>query len=695
MRIFGETADRIDFVQIYGERNSGTTYLSQLLQDNMPEPQHLLGLPGSPEHPFGTKIFGYKHWFLNWKNFADHRQARTLFVVIYRNPYTWVRAMMDRPYALERSIGGKPLADLPGVKLQGHINGRDTTNEFDPVTGEAITLFELRRKKIGHFETLRSHVDHVAYVQLEEFLQDPGAVIRNLATAFPGAFRAELDLSREPFNRLMEEFRNPKEFDPEETETLNTHLHWPTEAAIGYQKGHYGLAPDHRNAIVVLHGGSGVGKTHIMNALTTRHPEIIGLEMDEAAYWTEDAQRFDPAMLKALVPNARAGEIAAFIAMMARVSEKTDPCVAHLLQQIAALNLHQQDDTTPPKIVLATCGALPAPPAHKTAASLYTWLSERLPLRFHHVLIDPPKDIHLEQIARRGRSDLAAAILDLHDKKRANAGAYDVIATDLEDVDSHLATLGAPPMVDAPESPPVLRIYRSGLRYIQIYGERNSGTKYLTQRVMENARDPGCVMGSYATRKDPVNRARLIGYKHYYPRPERVAKHQHETLFLVIYKNPYTWVRSMLAKPYHFKPQFEGKSIADLPGIRLNGLDIHGNPIPDVHPETGERITLFELRRHKILQWEALREKVSNVVYVNYEHLLLRPTEVMQQIVEAFPPLFANPRALPHTPDERYLQKYISPAPFEPEEMAVMDAQFDWLAETMAGYTKGNLFVPD
>lgn len=695
MRIFGETAERIDFVQVYGERNSGTTYLAQLLQDNMPEPRNLLGLADSPERPFGTKIFGYKHWFLNWKAFADHRQARTLFVVIYRNPYTWVRAMMDRPYALEKSLAGKGAADLPDTTLAGHIKGRDTTNEFDPVTGEALTLFELRHKKITHFETLPNHVAQVAYVQLEELLHDPAAVIARLAAAYPGAFRAELDISREPFRRLMQEFQNPKQFAPNEAQILDSHFHWGSEAAIGYGPGEYGIGPDNRTSFVLLHGGSGVGKTHIMKALTEGQPGVVGLEMDDCEYWTDAAPRFDPATLRHLDRTARASEVASFIAMVERVTEKANPCIAFLLEQIKVLGLDEANAEDRPKLVLATSGALPNASPARSVPTIYSWLEERLPIRFRHVLIDPPKHIHEEQIAQRGRSDLKDEIFQLHAKKQVKAGAFDAIVTSTEEVAQFLDTQSVARPTPTPKAPAQLRIHRGGLRYIQIYGERNSGTKFLTQRIMENARNPDTVMGSYATRTDPVNRARLIGYKHYYPRAEKLAKHQHETLFLVIYKNPYTWVRSMLAKPYHFKASFEGKTIADLPDVLLNGVDIHGRPIPDVHPETGAQINLFELRRHKILRWEALAEQVANVVYVNYEQLLVRPTELTQQIVDAFPSVFANPRAVVHVPEERYVHKYMSPAPFEPAETAVMDAHFDWEAEAMAGYAKGNLFVPD
>src|SRR5690606_23200560 len=113
--------------------------------------------------PLGSSIFGYKHWFLNWEKLSDLRKEQTLFIVIYRNPYTWVRAMMDRPYALAKAIEGHSIKDLPHIKLVGHINGKNTSNESHPDTGNELTLFELRKLKIESFQTLKSRAHQVVY----------------------------------------------------------------------------------------------------------------------------------------------------------------------------------------------------------------------------------------------------------------------------------------------------------------------------------------------------------------------------------------------------------------------------------------------------------------------------------------------------------------------------------------------------
>ena len=239
MRIFKQTDDVIEFVQIYGERNSGTNYLSKMLQENLRDSRNLLGLAKSEALPYGTQYFGYKHWFLNWEMLADIRQNRTLFVVIYRNPYTWVRAMMTRPYALAKSIGGCTVKNLPKVKLSGHINGKDTLNEFHPVTGQKLTLFELRKLKIEHFETLKKKVGNTVYINMEDLVEHPSETMQTLAREFESAFVRDLTFNQVLPRQLVRESRKPELFSQDESEVLNDSIEWDVENAIGYKKGNY------------------------------------------------------------------------------------------------------------------------------------------------------------------------------------------------------------------------------------------------------------------------------------------------------------------------------------------------------------------------------------------------------------------------------------------------------------------------
>ena len=239
LRIYKARSPLIRYVQVYGERNSGTSFLTKVIRDNMRDPRNFLGAREGHETPLGTKLFGYKHWFIDYEKFKDPRSKETLFVVIYRNPYTWIRAMMARPYALSRSISGHEIEELPGLKLFGHVNGKDTTNEFHPKTGQPVDLFELRRLKIDNFEALKNYAENVVFVNLETLLNDLSGTMRALSESFESGFFSNLNLERKPPRSLVREYSRPGKFSPQETRVLNQNIYWPAEASIGYEEDSY------------------------------------------------------------------------------------------------------------------------------------------------------------------------------------------------------------------------------------------------------------------------------------------------------------------------------------------------------------------------------------------------------------------------------------------------------------------------
>lgn len=694
MRVYKRGDTPVELIQIYGERNSGTTYLCALLQDNLKDPANLLGLLPSEKTPKGFRTFGYKHWFVDPDKLADPGQAATLFVVIYRNPYTWLKAMMDRPYALEQSLTGKSVKDLPTIKLVGRNKGRETSNEFDPATGKRLTIFELRQKKIESFDAVAAMVDNAAYINLEELLDDPPAVMRRLAAEFPTAFADTLSLDRPPYRQLLREHKTPHQFSAAEKRVLDDHINWARETSAGYARTSDTHASAHRVPVLILHGASSVGKTHLMQSAMDDLIGFEGIEMDDCKFWADRPSKYDAtAPMSPDQPMDR--DLNDLMAINGSLGQKSKLCVEFLIDQLMDCRLGAPDTPETPRAIVVTGGALPGPAAPGDPC-IYKWIADRLPVAFHHLLVEIPADLHDQRIAKRGRSHLRKNIYRDTARKSDQRDRFDAV---IADWDALLAYLGAvsvdvTPKPAHPARAPNLRIHRAGPQLIQIYGERNSGTKYLKQLVTDCARYPDKILGAYANKKDPVNKARLIGYKHYYPRLDRIQKHQHNALFLVIYKNPYTWIRSMMAKPYHFKACFDGKGIVDLPDVALAGTDVHGRAIPDVHPDTGENISLFELRKHKILKWEELRNHVNNVVYVNYEDLLLRPTEITQRIADSFTSLF-DADAVPTTvPDRRYVRKYVEPDPFTEAELSVINEHIDWSVEAQAGYEMGNLFVP-
>lgn len=140
-----------------------------------------------------------------------------------------------------------------------------------------------------------------------------------------------------------------------------------------------------------------------------------------------------------------------------------------------------------------------------------------------------------------------------------------------------------------------MRIYKKSdqeLKFVQIFGERNSGTNHLRRLIEENMHEPNNILGAYSTKNNPENTAKRFGYKHYYVNPKKLESNQADTLFLVIYKNPYTWIRSTMVKPYHFKASLEKKTIEDLRNCSLSAQIIVADPSP-MYIQTQEITSTF------------------------------------------------------------------------------------------------------
>lgn len=109
------------------------------------------------------------------------------------------------------------------------------------------------------------------------------------------------------------------------------------------------------------------------------------------------------------------------------------------------------------------------------------------------------------------------------------------------------------------------------IRYIKVYGERNTGTNYLVQLLKTNFQlrvlrgtVPKFIKkpASYFSLQEPVKDLffqltshKNLGWKHReVDNMTRLKKNKlvPYTLFLVISKNPYSWLLSLYRRPYHF-----------------------------------------------------------------------------------------------------------------------------------------------
>lgn len=177
---------------------------------------------------------------------------------------------------------------------------------------------------------------------------------------------------------------------------------------------------------------------------------------------------------------------------------------------------------------------------------------------------------------------------------------------------------------------------------VKVYGERNSGTNYLSQlmarnfdvRVMPGV-TPRRWLKQYGTGEDAKDRffseqyARNLGWKHAMAPTRRQLESlgvpTSQLVFVTVTKNPYSWLLSLFKRPYHATRR------ATTFGELIN------SPWEPLGRENcvGEFQTPMELWNCKNRSYVSLYEANLRAINLRYEDILIDPLAVLQRLHEA------------------------------------------------------------
>jgi len=234
----------IKYVQIFGERCSGTNYLASLVQKN------LAGVEV-------TKDFGGKHWFIKDhlprcrpNRSTDHQcirplsdSADTLFLVIYRSPLDWLRSLHQKPYHA---------ADHRGLEFSDFVRKRWVSYETKKMNShwpscdgdyyfieEAENVLRLRTLKIQHLNRLQEVVEHAAFISYEELILDT-RLLADVAEQFGVRLKQHPPVDESFYfgGGATRTFTAPKRYAPlaeRDLDFIRQTLDWKVEAQIGYE----------------------------------------------------------------------------------------------------------------------------------------------------------------------------------------------------------------------------------------------------------------------------------------------------------------------------------------------------------------------------------------------------------------------------------------------------------------------------
>lgn len=182
-------------VKIYGERNSGTNYLSLLLQENLCVhilrgiAPHWLGLaqrviaaPDIADIFFSLttpKNLGWKHsipFFLE-----AHAPLRgdfirnVLFVTVTKNPYSWLLSLYKRPHHLK---------GLRQDSFESFLKQPWATARRENAPPEFVSPVDIWNSKNGAYLSMCDNGFSVANIRYEDLIADPQQTIWSLAEKF-------------------------------------------------------------------------------------------------------------------------------------------------------------------------------------------------------------------------------------------------------------------------------------------------------------------------------------------------------------------------------------------------------------------------------------------------------------------------------------------------------------------------------
>lgn len=175
-------------IKVYGERNTGTNYLEQLLELNVDLPR----LPGvvpsfvarldrGAEASRDAWFRLTRRWNLGWKHQAAPTPAQraswrcggVLFVTLTKNPYSWALSMHRRPY----HRGGTVPDLLTFLRTPWPALGRDNVGDALP------TPIDLWNVKNASYLALAGEAATVN-LTYEDLLRDPQVVIDRLVEVY-------------------------------------------------------------------------------------------------------------------------------------------------------------------------------------------------------------------------------------------------------------------------------------------------------------------------------------------------------------------------------------------------------------------------------------------------------------------------------------------------------------------------------
>lgn len=238
---------KVAFIQIYGERNSGTNYLHFLLEENIRNVK------------VGYK-FGWKHGFAKMDKIKEQINGGDLILCMFKDPYSWIVSMHGKPHhapqlyklPFDQFIRSEWVCytgdnyDIRDLKNDPVLADQEMMHERNPDTGERFAnVIALRTAKCKRFLELKEEFpNQVRILKYEDYLMKPRISVCDLAGKGKLRLKGPVKVSKGYFGKNPKKKFDRKDYyenreyfklySEEDLQYVNQYLDKEVEEKIGY-----------------------------------------------------------------------------------------------------------------------------------------------------------------------------------------------------------------------------------------------------------------------------------------------------------------------------------------------------------------------------------------------------------------------------------------------------------------------------
>ncbi len=238
-------------------------------------------------------------------------------------------------------------------------------------------------------------------------------------------------------------------------------------------------------------------------------------------------------------------------------------------------------------------------------------------------------------------------------------------------------------------------LYCEPIKRIQIFGERCSGTNYLESLLKANCKNIDEDYFFYGWKHFPCWFDYPFNPK-FYPVPKRnyTLENNRNCLFIIIFRDPYDWLRSLHLTPFHATDNLKNIPFGDFIRTKwtVDAAQMREWGNFEINPANGLPFkNVMKLRKARILNMLRIKDLVHNFYMINYETLSKSPEEVLREIShlfgvelqEEFTPILQSKKGFKKNTEIYQGSHY--PA-ISAEDLAFINQQLDWSVEEQIGY---------